>query len=375
MPARSIERPRVLAYYLPQFHPIPENDAWWAKGFTEWTNAAKARQRFPGHYQPHLPADLGFYDLRVAETRVQQAELARLRHHRVLPLPLLVRGQTAARASIQRSGGERLAELPVLPLLGQPDVDRIWHGAPNRILIEQTYPGKEDHAAHFAALLPGFRDARYVRVDGKPLFLIFASEDLPYAVETLDYWRSLASHAGLAGLYVVATARSLDWDFRRNGFDAAILQRLPNRWFTWRHPVRKVARYVGQKPGVSAIYSYREVLPGLLPQSLPVDTAFPTTIPNWDNSPRSGANGLTLHGSTPALFARHMRQAIELVADFSPSKRLIFVKSWNEWAEGHHLEPERRFGHGYLQVVRDELERIAPAARDPTTAASAVSPL
>ena len=122
------------------------------------------------------------------------------------------------------------------------------------------------------------------------------------------------------------------------------------------------------------IYGYREVLPDLLPRSLPVDAVFPTTIPNWDNSPRSGVNGLTLHGSTPALFAHHMRHAIQLVSGFSPGKRIIFVKSWNEWAEGNHLEPDLRFGHGYLEAIRNELRLVSAGAWGTATASSAASP-
>ena len=363
MLTKPTERPRVLAFYLPQFHPIPENDAWWGKGFTEWTNAANAKPRFPGHYQPHVPADLGFYDLRVPEVRSQQAELAR------------AYGIDAFCYYHYWFGGRRLLERPFEEMVasGSPNFPfcvcwanqtwtGIWHGAPNRVLMEQTYPGKDDHATHFAALLPAFCDGRYVRVDGKPLFLIYAPEELPESVRTIEYWRSLASHAGLAGLYFVAIVRSLDWDFRGRGFDAAIFQRLPDRLFRWRQPAKKFGCYLGRKLGLPTVRTYRAAMRDLLPRSLPVDAVFPTVIPNWDNSPRSGANGLVLHGSTPALFAHHLHQAIELVADFSPGKRLVFVKSWNEWAEGNHLEPDLRFGHGYLEVIRDELARVAPAA-------------
>jgi lipopolysaccharide biosynthesis protein len=358
-----VERPRVIAYYLPQFHPIPENDAWWGKGFTEWTNVAKAKPRFPGHYQPHLPADLGFYDLRVPEVRSQQAELARaygidgfcyyhywFAGRRLLERPL---------AEVVASGSPGF---PFCVCWANETWTGVWHGEPERVLIEQTYPGRDDHAAHFDALLPSFRDPRYIRIDGKPLFLVYVPQKIPDPVATLEYWRSLAGRAGLGGLYVVAVLWSLEWDFRAHGFDAAVLQRLPPRWFTWREPLKKVGRVLGTRLGLPTVRSYRAVAPDLLPRSLP-DAVFPTAIPNWDNSPRSGANGLALHGSTPALFARHMREALRLVSAHSPGKRLVFVKSWNEWAEGNHLEPDARFGHGYLAAIRDALDEAEPARR------------
>jgi lipopolysaccharide biosynthesis protein len=364
MSSRPNDRPRVLAYYLPQFHPVPENDAWWGKGFTEWTNVAKAKPRFPGHYQPHIPADLGFYDLRVPEVRIQQADLARaygidgfcyyhywFAGHRLLERPF------------EEVVASRSPNFPFCVCWANESWTGVWHGEPGRVLVEQTYPGRRDHAAHFDALLPAFRDPRYVRVDGKPLFLVYVPQKLPDPVGTLEFWRSLAARAGLGGLHVVAVLWSLDWDFRARGFDAAVLQRLPPRWFTWRTPVRKVVRVAATRLGVPTVRSYRAVVRDLLPRALPVDEVYPTAIPNWDNAPRSGAKGLTLHGSTPALFARHMRDALALVSRFSPGRRLVFVKSWNEWAEGNHLEPDLRFGHGYLAAIRDALDERAPAVR------------
>src|SRR5437016_268415 len=196
---------RTIAFYLPQYHPIPENDEWWGKGFTEWTNAAKAKPMFRGHYQPHIPADLGFYDLRVPETRAAQAELAR------------EYGLEAFCYYHYWFAGKRIIERPFNEVLasGQPDFPfcvcwanqtwtGIWHGAPNRILIEQTYPGFDDHRAHFETLLPAFRDRRYLTVDGKPLFIVYSPGGLPDSLRILEFWRELALKAGLPGLFLVA---------------------------------------------------------------------------------------------------------------------------------------------------------------------------
>src|SRR6185295_18996445 len=185
---------RLIAFYLPQFHPIPENDEWWGRGFTEWTNAAKAKPLFPGHYQPHVPADLGFYDLRVPETRADQAQMAR------------AHGIEAFCYYHYWLAGKRLIERPFNEVLasGEPDLPfclcwanqtwtGIWHGAPNRILIEQTYPGMDDHARHFDFLVQAFMDRRHVRVDGKPLFMVYEPTLIPDVRKVTDFWRDRAA--------------------------------------------------------------------------------------------------------------------------------------------------------------------------------------
>ena len=191
--------------YLSQFHPISESNAWWGAGFTEWTNAAKAKRRYPGHYQPHIPADLGFYDLRLAESRGEQAELARQY------------GVSGFVYWHYRFSGARLLERPFQEVLnsGEPDFPfclawanqswtGTWHGAPDRMLIEQNYPGESDDRAHFGALLPAFLDRRYIRVDGKPLLYVFRPEQLPEPASWVQRWQSMARAAGLGGLFLVA---------------------------------------------------------------------------------------------------------------------------------------------------------------------------
>ena len=186
---------RAVAFYLPQFHPIPENDEWWGAGFTEWTNTAKARALFPGHDQPHLPADLGFYDLRLPEARAAQSELAQsLRRRGVLLLALLVRRRPADPRTALR-GGRRLGDPSISFCLGWANQSwtGIWHGAADRMLLEQTYLGAEDDQAHFDTVLSAFRDERYLRVDGKPVFYVFRPEELPDAAAFVDRWQSMAS--------------------------------------------------------------------------------------------------------------------------------------------------------------------------------------
>lgn len=346
---------RVIAFYLPQFHPIPENDQWWGKGFTEWTNASRAKPLFPGHYQPHVPADLGFYDLRVPETRAAQADMAR------------AYGVEGFCYYHYWFAGKQILERPFDEVLksGEPDFPfclcwanqtwtGIWHGAPNRVLIEQTYPGEADHRAHFETLLPAFHDPRYIRVDGKPLFVLYQPNDIVDAPNALRLWRDMARRAGLPGLYLVGNdvGRQTPAEL---GLDALTTYHLPPRrpWVSRRTPLKWLRRRYQLWSGRPTVHRYEDVLPTLLPPETPGVENFPCIIPNWDNTPRSGKNGLVLDGSTPELFARHARQAYERVRDREAEHRIVFVKSWNEWAEGNHLEPDLRFGHKYLEALRD----------------------
>jgi lipopolysaccharide biosynthesis protein len=352
---------RVIAFYLPQFHPIPENDEWWGKGFTEWTNTAKAKPLFRGHYQPHVPADLGFYDLRVPETRIAQAEMAK------------EYGIEAFCYYHYWFAGKRLLERPFAEVLesGKPDFPfclcwanqtwtGIWHGAPERILIEQTYPGDNDNRRHFYVLLRAFTDERYVTVEGKPLFLVYRPSEIPEVKRMTDFWRNIAQESGLKGLYLAAFHWDPSW-VREQGFDATVAQRLPDL----RKPtppkgaIEKIAWYYQVKRKRPTVYSYESVLSQLLAEQACEGISLPCVIPNWDNTPRSGENGLVLHGSTPELFRLHFKKALQIVRNLPFQQMIVFVKSWNEWGEGNHLEPDIRFGRGYLQVIKDEASRCS----------------
>jgi lipopolysaccharide biosynthesis protein len=354
---------RAIALYLPQFHPIPENDAWWGKGFTEWTNTAKAKPLFRGHYQPHIPSDLGFYDLRVPETRMAQADLARSH------------GIEGFCYYHYWFAGRRILERPFDAVLasGKPDFPfclcwaneswtGIWHGTPNRTLIEQTYPGRGDHEAHFRALLPAFADRRHIRVDGRPLFLIYRPELLTDAAATLALWRSLAGDAGLGGLYVCGMSARPNWKPAADGFDAKIDRPLIlNRpWISRRQPVRWLRNKLQIWRGLPTIYSYAALM-----ESQPLATAgeasYPCLIHAWDNTPRAGRNGVVLDGSSPERFRRVLDAAMRMLQDRPLERRLLFLMAWNEWAEGNHLEPDLKFGNRFLQAIGEALG-VSPAA-------------
>lgn len=363
--------PRLIAFYLPQYYPIPENDAFWGKGFTEWTNTAKARRRFPGHYQPHVPADLGFYDLRVAETRREQADLARqygiegfcYYHYwfgngkRVLERPF---------AEV-RSSGE--PDYPFCLCWANETWSGVWHGAENRVLIEQQYPGAEDDQRHFDELLPAFLDARYMKVDGKPIFAVYRPFKMDDPKATLVRWRDMAVKAGLPGIYFVGVCSPGQPNPEDHGFDASIFNaNAPLRsWGSWKNPVTLFKNAAMRRLGVPTIHDYEKSIKYFLPDSLPA-TRFPSVINGWDNSPRSGERGLVLTGATPQLFGSALKKAFDLTREHSQQTdgRLVFLKSWNEWAEGNHLEPDLKYGHQFLEAIaaelKDEQTRVGSAS-------------
>jgi len=358
---------RPVAFYLPQFHPVAENDEWWGEGFTEWTNTAAARPRYPGHYQPHVPADLGFYDLRVAETRAAQADLAR---------DAGIEGFVywhywfAGRRLLERPFDEVLASgeprLPFALAWANQTWSGVWHGAPGRILIEQTYPGPDDDRAHFEHLLPAFADDRYLTVDGRPLFYVFRPQELPDPAGFVERWQQMATDAGLPGLYLVAEMSDVLGDgppYRdpfADGFDAGVHVRLPVR----RSELGALRTRTLRRLGLPEIYAYARE-PVARPRSSPARPILPCVYPNWDNTARSGRRGLVAHGSTPARFRTHVDDAVAALRTLPREHRLLFVKSWNEWAEGNHLEPDRRDGHGYLDALaaatREQPPRTSPS--------------
>jgi hypothetical protein len=365
-PARSrhsgrLESLQVIAHYLPQFHPIPENDEWWGTGFTEWTNVTKAQPLFLGHAQPHLPADLGFYDLRVPETREAQADLARRN------------GVTGFCYWHYWFGGKRLLERPFDDTLttGTPDFpfclawanqtwSGIWHGAPDRILVEQTYPGPEDEARHFAYLQKAFEDDRYITVAGRPLLFIYKPADLPEPARFVERWQAMARDAGFDGLYLVAGMGESEYPTHaEDGFDAAVWYEFPfGRDRASLRRDRLMARGLMRGP---RRYPYRDTFPE--PPSDLAGPVFPCVYPNWDNTPRSGRGGVLALDSTPQRFGSQVRRALELVAELPADQQVLMIKSWNEWAEGNYLEPDRQYGRERLEMLSLEVSRAKGGRR------------
>jgi lipopolysaccharide biosynthesis protein len=355
---------RAIAIYLPQFHPIPENDEWWGKGFTEWTNVGKAKPLFRGHYQPRVPKDLGYYDLRVPEARKAQADLAR-------------------EAGIEGfcywhywfGNGKRLIERPFNEVVasGEPDfpfclawANETWkgfaHGLKNRnILIEQKYPGAEDYEKHFYAVLPALKDKRYIKVDGKPLFMIYrplASEEILLFIQT---WRNLAKQNGLEGIHfvgqVIDSRVNVD-DILKTGVDAVNTVRLDNYQLTVRSKFQRLSKFIKKIVlKVPQTYQYKTVAKYFtVPEIDSRNKIYPSIIAGWDHSPRSASEALVLTDFTPNEFGKHVAEVVKTIALKPEEDQIIFIKSWNEWAEGNYLEPDMKYGKGFLETLKKELK-------------------
>ena len=356
---------RAIAFYLPQYYPTPENDEWWEKGFTEWTNVTKALPIFPGHHQPNLPSELGFYDLRIPEVREQQADLAR--NHGI---------EGFCYWHYWFGNGKRILDRVFKEVLesGKPDFPfclawanetwkGLWHGLGDKPLAEQTYPGIEDYTAHFYEVLPAFKDPRYIRVHNKPLFMIYRIVGFQDGQIFINLWQKLAKENGLDGIYFVGQVfnyRHID-DAFKNGVDAVneirlneIQKHLPKAQFTLKE---KIINKIKNIPNDLQKYNYEEVIKYLTGEETKRDNVIPTIFPNWDHSPRSKGKTFIAHNSTPEFFRKHIKEVIEIVEKKPAEKNLVFIKSWNEWAEGNYMEPDRRYGRKYLEVFKEENKR------------------
>lgn len=356
---------RVIALYLPQFHPIKENDEVWGKGFTEWTNTVQTVPLFRGHYQPRIPADLGFYDLRLPETRLAQAEMAKESGIEGFCYWHYWFGN--GKMVLQRPFREVLeSKSPDYPFcLGWANhswTTKTWEKrgtfVRDEMIMEQQYLGEKDYRMHFEYLLPAFRDKRYIKVEGKPLFYIYNPTDSPEIKKIINLWRKWALESGLPGIFFVGRmhgGKLSEKDILNVGVDAVNTQRFCEAeqsidgriWRVWRY------RFM-IKLGIGFLmkYPYSEISKRLYTPLDKDDNVFPTIIPQFDRSARAGRKARIWYGSTPELFAKQVEKVIELVKDKKKDQRIIFLSSWNEWAEGSYVEPDRRFGWGYLNVLK-----------------------
>ena len=350
----ELNKVRPIAFYLPQYYPTPENDEWWEPGFTEWTNVTKAKPLFRGHYQPRIPQELGFYDLRVPETRERQAQLAK-------------------EAGIEGFcywhywfAGRRLLDRVFTEVVecGKPDFpfclcwanhswfQKTWDPSkPDKLLIRQTYPGEEDYVAHFNALLPAFKDKRYMKVNGKLIFGIFNSDGIPSFPLMKEIWTTLAQKNGLEGFWFFGliqkenrVAGACD-----KGYDALVYENMQNVYDShcpeW---LQKVA-HLFHMPTTLPYKKYVENSIKFF-QSHP--DYIPCIMPNFDHAPRSAYRGFILKNDNPREWGRLCRETVRILQD--RSEQILFIKAWNEWGEGNYLEPDTKFGRSYL----DECKKV-----------------
>lgn len=353
---------RILALYLPQFHPTPENDEWWGKGFTEWTNVAQARPLFRGHKQPHIPADLGFYDLRLAETREAQAALAK---------KYGVEGFCYWHYWFGE--GKRLLERPFEEVLNSKKPDfpfclswanhswqrKLWNydGKGDKMLMEQKYPGDQDIIDHFEYVLRAFKDERYIRVDNKPVFGVYAPLAHPNITSFISKWRELALSNGLEGVYFIGHGSIKDREkILAVGFDAfndtstlEVLKHIsPLKLLLMKVRARLLKHPIVIKYTSAMKYWKKDIYKE--------ENTIPTITPNWDHTPRSHNKGVVLQGSTPALFKKHIKSVFKTIRNKPADKQIVFLKSWNEWGEGNYIEPDIEYGTQYLEALKDVLQ-------------------
>jgi lipopolysaccharide biosynthesis protein len=349
---------RLIAFYLPQFHPIPENDLWWGEGFTEWTNVTRATALFPDHYQPHQPAELGYYDLRDPEVRLFQAQLAE---------QYGIYGFCYYHYWFE---GKRLLEQPFNEVhqTGQPDYPfclcwaneswtRNWDGGAKELLIGQRY-SPDDDRNHIRWLASPFSDRRYIRVDGKPLLLVYRANRFPDPRATTDIWRDEAHKMGLGELYLCRVESFPDehGDPKALGFDAAVefqpdWSQLPLH----RKLLRRLSIEVGFK--YDDVYDYESYVDRMLAKKQPDYRLHPCLTPGWDNSARRKVQTTILHQSTPDIYEKWLRAIIQRT-NAAAGEKLVFINAWNEWGEGCHLEPCQRWGRAYLESTRKVVQEM-----------------
>jgi lipopolysaccharide biosynthesis protein len=357
---------KPLAFYLPQYHPIPENDAWWGKGFTEWTNVTKAKPLFKGHRQPRLPADLGYYDLRLAEVREQQAEMAQAYgvHGFIYYHYWFGHGKQVIERPLNEMVASGKPDFPFCICWANQTWSGIWHGAPNKVLMQQEYPGQDDLERHFQYLLKAFEDPRYIRVAGKPLFMIYDVLDLPDPLAMTTALRELAHRAGLPGLYLMASnllpdgadAKAMGLDAKvSNTFNRTLIEAMSRQTLKGRVQ-SKLHRILGKEnPQSLRRVNHPQLVEAMQYQHTSIPN-YPIVVPNWDNTPRSGLRGVAFDESSPDLFRKQLDKAIRYLKTEPVDDALLFIKSWNEWAEGNYLEPDTVDGYAYLEAVKQAVK-------------------
>jgi lipopolysaccharide biosynthesis protein len=351
---------RAIAFYLPQYHPIPENDEWWGRGFTEWRNVTKAKPLFPGHYQPHLPADLGFYDLRLPEVREAQAELAReYGIHGFCYYHYWFNG----RRILERPFNEVLTsgkpDLPFCLCWANENWTRVWDGGDKNVLLGQDY-SHEDDLAHIESLIPAFRDPRYIRIDGRPLFLVYRTELMPNPERTAEIWREAAIKAGVGDIYLVRVENFVAGiDPASIGFDAAVEfapdgNSMGKRKFHEGFPgMLSRMGFIPRTFSENKVVNYGALATGMMTRPEPGFKRFRCVTPMWDNSARRNKDARIVIDSTPTLYENWLKTiTAKTKVRFQGEERLVFINAWNEWAEGNHLEPDLKWGRRYLEATR-----------------------
>ena len=353
---------QFVAFYLPQYHPVHENDKWYGPGFTEWTNVAKAKPLFKGHYQPHIPADLGFYDLRLAEVRRMQAKMAQ------------DAGVSAFCYWTYWFGeGKQLLEMPMYEVQKDKSITlpfciawanhswekKLWDkNGSKELIVEQKYLGEKDYTDFFYKMLPLFKDERYFRVEGKLFVCIFDPLANAEILNFLNVWRALAKKENLGDFFFCGkdSACRNKQKILNLGFDAVYddnvfnihhnLSLFSKLWLYFKRNYLKLP----------TVFKYKDAIKYMVTDDALQADVLPVISPNWDHSPRSGRKSILLHDCKPKYFFNLVKNTIAFIQRKPESRQIVLIKAWNEWGEGNHMEPDLKYGRGYLNALKTAIE-------------------
>jgi len=348
---------KLIAFYLPQYHPFPENEEWWGKGFTEWANVTRAIPQFPGHYQPHLPGELGFYDLRIEDVHYRQIELAKqFGLHGFAYYHYWFAGKRLMEMPVDRFLNNKKMDFPFLLIWANENWTRRWDGLNNDILIAQHHSPESDKA-FIKDLEPYLRDERYIRIGDRPIIIVYRTDILPEPEATAERWREYCLKNHLGDPYLIAAQTFGFSDPRTVGFDAAMQFPPHNEWHSGDLMIQDSTNLAN--PDYSSyIFSYPKMVEH---QENQIQTTNPyplykTVFPSWDSEPRKPGRGTIYAHSSPSLYRRWLQTACDWTLKNHPKEEsFVFVNAWNEWAEGAHLEPDRRFGYAYLHETMNAI--------------------
>ncbi|HEX4500171.1 MAG TPA: glycoside hydrolase family 99-like domain-containing protein [Scandinavium sp.] len=362
---------KLIALYLPQFHPVKRNNEWWGEGFTEWRNVVKAKPRFSGHHQPQLPADLGYYDLRLAETREKQAAMAKQYGiHGFCYYHYWFNGELLLEQPVEEMLATETPDFPFCMCWANENWTRAWDGMEREVLIKQDYADLNDITAHVKYLAPYFLDSRYICVNGRPVFLIYRVDNIPEPKEYINLFRRHAADHGVPELHLVAVKNGFveltDDQILSLGFDA-IMDFQPNRNDFPKNKktssqvlvdsARKLLPntvFQSLKVNVSAVnkIDYKQIVAEKTAHKWPTDyVKYPTVFPSWDNTARR-KTPTVIQNNDPDDFRKWLMYAVKSTAAYDSEQQLIFINAWNEWAEGCHLEPDEAMGKTFLEITR-----------------------
>jgi lipopolysaccharide biosynthesis protein len=351
---------KAIAFYLPQYHPIPENDRWWGRGFTEWTNVKKSKPLFKGHYQPHVPSEeLGYYDLTDIGVIKKQAKMAKEHGvHGFCFYHYWFAGKKLLDGPLKNLLIHTEIDLPFCVCWANENWTRQWDGADHEILISQKH-GDEDDRAFINDLIPVFRDDRYIRINNKPVLLIYRTELFPDIKHSANIWRNEMRVAGIGEIYLVKVESfEANVNPKTIGFDATVEFAPDKRNLSDLINFNKAKRYknVDEKiiSGASpTVYDYEAIMFRMILKEKPNYKMFRGVFPSWDNTARRKERGRIIINSSPDNFEYFLDKTVKYTCNnFSEGERLIFINAWNEWGEGCHLEPDKKYGNGFLDACK-----------------------